>query len=641
MLSLLPFIILSGQDVPDFQAELEELICKEREGHDFHFEHRTDRNLHASNTDIYYQEMHWTIDPAVRYISGEITYHFKSRINNLTQLHLDLSNDLQVHSINRSGNTLNYIHSSDQLLTIDLGKSLAIGESDYLTITYEGVPPTNGFGSFEQEEHDGKPILWTLSEPYGVRDWWPAKQDLVDKVDSLDIYITTPLGQLAASNGKLMSITEDNGSLVHHWSHSYPIASYLICLAVTDYASYSHFMPLGNGDTLEILNYVYPEDLAQAQQATTSAIDIISLFNELFGLYPFAEEKYGYAQFEWGGGMEHQTMSFMVNFSFGLQAHETAHQWFGDKVTCGSWTDIWLNEGFATYLTGLTYERFSPDIYWPQWKISTSNSATSQPGGSVYVDDTTSVNRIFSGRLSYNKGSYLLHMLRWVVGDSAFFRGVRDYVQSPGIAYEFARTSDLQFHLEQESGIDLDGFFADWFYGQGHPSYKLEWQQDQSNINFRLSQVTSHPSVSFFEMPVPVHVYTSGGVQVFVLNHTFQDQVFTFETGDVTIDSIKIDPDRWLLSRDNEITPGIVSSVENWQNENFSIHPNPAIDIVQISPSGLITDVILTDLTGQQFKIEYKTDRINVSAVPAGFYILSLLNEKNEVIGIHPLTVIK
>ena len=196
----------------------------------------------------------------------------------------------------------------------------------------------------------------------------------MDKIDSMDVFITTPLDQLAAGNGKLMSITEIDGKLVHHWRHRHPIVSYLVALAVTNYEAYSDFVYLTNGDSIEILNYVYPENLDQIKDATKSSIDIMTLFNDLVGTYPYADEKYGHAQFGWGGGMEHQTMSFMGSFSFNLQAHEMAHQWFGDKVTCGSWTEIWLNEGFATYLTGLTYENFSTDEYWPLWKSSTRNS---------------------------------------------------------------------------------------------------------------------------------------------------------------------------------------------------------------------------------------------------------------------------
>ncbi|HEY3385626.1 MAG TPA: hypothetical protein VGK46_03885, partial [Saprospiraceae bacterium] len=317
---LSPFSVLLAQLPPGFEWEQEDLICKEQEKAEFHLHTRGQRAPFADQTDIVYQSMHWEIDPAQRYIKGEIIYSFKSKVNGLTEFHLDLTNDLHVDGIFRNSTPLTFLHSSDQVLTISLNKTLNIDDADTIRIQYQGVPPSNGFGSFEQDVHAGQPIIWTLSEPYGVRDWWPAKQDLVDKIDSLDIYITTPLNLLAASNGKLVSITEENGKLVHHWSHRYPIASYLVALAVTNYTAYSHYLPIANGDTIEILNYVYPEGLLQSQMATESSLDIMALYNELFGTYPFAKEKYGHAEFGWGGGMEHQTMSFMGGFSFGLQA---------------------------------------------------------------------------------------------------------------------------------------------------------------------------------------------------------------------------------------------------------------------------------------------------------------------------------
>ncbi|HJW29049.1 MAG TPA: hypothetical protein VJ508_07335, partial [Saprospiraceae bacterium] len=228
----LTFLLMAGktaaQDYTNVQFDLDDVICKEQQRAQGLIDFSKSRNFAADQTDIYYQDMHWEIDPAVNYIKGVITYYFKSRMDNISNLILDLSDALHVNSIQRGSQPLTFTHGADQILTIDLGKQLNTGESDTLTISYEGTPPSNGFGSFVQSTHNNIPVIWTLSEPYGVRDWWPGKQDLVDKVDSIDTYITTPPGQLAAGNGKLISITEENGKLVHHWRHRHPIASYLI-----------------------------------------------------------------------------------------------------------------------------------------------------------------------------------------------------------------------------------------------------------------------------------------------------------------------------------------------------------------------------------------------------------------------------
>jgi aminopeptidase N len=640
LISLLFTLSLTAQINPDFQWELDDLICKEQEKASFHIHERGLRNPFSDRTDIFYQNMKWEINPAEYYIKGEITYHFKSKIDNLTELHLDLSNDLSINSIVRGNTALTFLHSNDQLLTISLGQSLSSGETDSLTVSYEGMPPSNGFGSFEQGTHDNQPIIWTLSEPYGVRDWWPGKQDLVDKIDSVDIFITTPPGQLAASNGKLISITEQNGKLIHHWQHRHPIASYLVALAVTNYASYSQFVPLDNGDSIEILNYVYPETLSQTMESTKNSKDIMILYNELFGTYPFADEKYGHAQFGWGGGMEHQTMSFMGGFSFGLQAHEMAHQWFGDKVTCGSWTEIWLNEGFATYLTGLTLEAYSPLEYWPLWKISTTNSATSQPGGSVFVDDTTSVNRIFSGRLTYNKGAYLLHMLRWVVGDEFFFQSCRDYLNNPGTAYDFGTTEELQGYLESNSGKALDEFFEDWYYGQGFPSYQLNWQEKQDSVIFEISQTPSHESVSFFEMPLPVRIYSNGTTEEFILDHKNQGERFAFHTGDIVIDSVHFDPDRWILSRNNVVTDLTTSTGDVNANEKYKLYPNPAGDYILLPDSDAIHHAELINAQGQTLRTEIVEQKINVTDIPSGFYAVRLTNIHGEQLSIQHLLIL-
>lgn len=341
-------------------AQTEEWVCKDQEAITAMERGAAERQLNFRSSaltddyDIKYHRLEWNINPNNYYISGTVTTYFMPKEANFVALHFDLANTLQVNSVIFHGQEVETYSQSNNMLTINLPNSLAMAELDSVSVTYEGAPPSNGFGSFAQATHSGNPVLWTLSEPYGARDWWPCKQDLSDKIDSIDVLVRTPVAYKVASNGLLQEIIEDGNEHIYHWKHRYPIPAYLIAIAVTNYAEYSDFVPVENGAPIEVLNYVFPENLAVAQQATTATVEIMQLFNELFGLYPFAEEKYGHAQFGWGGGMEHQTMSFMGGFSHLLQAHELAHQWFGDKVTCGSWQDIWLNEGFATYLEGLT-----------------------------------------------------------------------------------------------------------------------------------------------------------------------------------------------------------------------------------------------------------------------------------------------
>ncbi|HRI59346.1 MAG TPA: M1 family metallopeptidase, partial [Saprospiraceae bacterium] len=461
----------------------------------------------SGDYDVRYQRMEWQVDPAVRYIKGGVTTFFETKTDGFNTVNFDLSDSLAVDGVQYHGNTVAYTHSGN-VLAIELPAMLSAGVIDSVKVSYQGKPTSTGFGSFIQADHSGTPVLWTLSEPYGALDWWPCKQDLTDKIDSIDVFVTCPAAYRAAGNGLLVSEADAGaGQKTYHWRHRYPIACYLVAFAVTNYAQYSDFAEIQTGP-LPILNYVFPENLATAQSQTPNVISVLEFYDSLFIPYPFHKEKYGHAQFGWGGGMEHQTMSFMVSFDYELMAHELAHQWFGDHVTCGSWEDIWLNEGFATYLSGLCYERFSPNGVWPNFKFNRIANVVSQPGGSVWVNDTTNVGRIFSGRLSYSKGAMVLHQLRWTVGDAAFFAGIRNYLNAPGLSGDFARTTDLRSHIEATSGQDLNWYFNDWFYGEGYPSYQIEWSQAGNTAWITIHQTQSHPSVGFFEVPVPLRFKT-------------------------------------------------------------------------------------------------------------------------------------
>ncbi|WP_462221064.1 T9SS type A sorting domain-containing protein, partial [Ferruginibacter sp.] len=340
--------------------------------------------------------------------------------------------------------------------------------------------------------------------------------------------------------------------------------------AVTNYVVFNNAVQLGNV-SLPMQTYCYPESLTSFQNGTQVVLDALQYYQSLFGEYPFIKEKYGHVQFGWGGGMEHQTASFIVSIVNYLIVHELAHQWFGDKITCGSWEDIWLNEGFATQSSALYFEKF-----YPQYRLSLRKDdveyITSKPGGSVKVDDTTNVGRIFDSRLSYGKGSYLLYMLRWKLGDSTFFRAIRNYQKDPKVMYGFAKTADLKKHLEQESNQDLTEFFKDWFTGQGYPSYNVEWTPvGSSTVKIKMNQTTSHASVNFFEMPVALKFKNATQEKTIVVDNKTNGEIFMSNLGFVA-DTVLIDPEYWLLSRNN--TTSKVADIISGQNV-VQIFPNP------------------------------------------------------------------
>jgi aminopeptidase N len=608
-------------------AQHEHFVCKDMHGLMEMEKHHGESimkfvaNPLTQNYDLRYHRFEWLIDPAQLYISGEITTYFVPLVANFQQIYFDMNSNLSINSVQRNGQNLLYSQQSGDILVVDFPTALSVGQLDSIVINYQGAPSGSGFGAFANGNHNGTPVLWTLSEPYGAKEWWPCKQDLNDKIDSIDIFVTTPMAYKAASNGILYSETTIGSSTKYHWKHRYPIPAYLVAIAVTNYSVYSDYVPVPNASSVEVLNYVYPEQAAAAQTQTSDIIEIMQLFNNLFGLYPFADEKYGHAQFGWGGGMEHQTMSFMGGFSYGLQAHELAHQWFGDKITCGSWKDIWLNEGFATYLTGLTREHLGSQLDWMNWKENQITTICSQPDGSVWVDDTTSVGRIFSGRLSYAKGSMLLHMLRWVVGDDDFYLAINNYQNDPNLAFSYAHTANLQAHLEAQSGLSLTEFFNDWFYGEGYPSYDISTVVNGNQLDITVYQIASDPSVSFFEMPLPIYVSGQGMDSTLRLDHTFSGQTFQV-TLPFQVDSVAFDPELWIISNNN--TQGLLVGVEPVYKEAFiETYPNPASTHLNVESSEAIQTIELFDNLGvmvMSSSPDINRIRIDIDHLSSGIY---------------------
>jgi len=553
----------------------------------------------SSDYDVNYYCCYWNLDPAVAAISGSVAMHFKT-LSALDSLQMDVAIALVVDSVHYHNASINFLQQSGDVVGIKFPATIPANAMDSVKVYYHGYPSASGFGSFIQATHGNNvPVLWTLSEPYGAKDWWPCKQTLDDKADSIDIFIIIPDSNKAASNGLLTQVIPQGANNIYHWKHKYPIATYLICAAVTNYAEYTDTASLQTG-ALPVLYYTYPEDSAISRVTESQLMTVLRYYDSLFIPYPFMAEKYGHAQFSWGGGMEHQTMTFIGGYWIDLLAHELSHHWFGDHVTCGSWTDIWLNEGFATYCTGLALGRLNGAPAFRTWQEQQVGYITSLHDGSVFVDDTTDVGRIFSGRLSYSKGSYLLHMLRWKLGDNAFFAALKNYQNDASLSYSFARTNLLQQHLQSVSGQSLNNFFTQWFYGQGYPSYFTIWNQDKNNqVKVIMHQSTSHDTVSFFEMPVPIRFTGQGRDTIVVFSHTYSGQ--TFYAGlNFKVDSVFFDPDLQILSAQNRV----MHEYEYLRSQlSFVIYPNPATSTINIEVNDLNNypgKVEMYDVLGQK-----------------------------------------
>jgi aminopeptidase N len=560
--------------------DAESIARMEMQAHQNSFTGYARETFASENFDIKYYRCEWGVDPAIRYINGKVTVYFKTT-ENTASITLDLMNTLTVDSVKK--NNINYTFShTTNALQINFATTINSGLLDSVSIWYKGIPANTGFSSFIQDTHAGIPVMWTLSESYGSRDWWPCKNGITDKADSIDILITHPSIYKAASNGMLQSETAIAGNkITTHWKHRYPIASYLICMAVTNYTVFNNTVQLGSV-TLPMQTYCYPESLTAFQTNTPLVLDAMQLFHNNFGPYPFINEKYGHVQFGWGGGMEHQTATFIVNTGESLMAHELGHQWFGDKITCASWEDIWLNEGFATYLSYYYLENKYPANVLT-YRRNLINSITSQAGGSVKVQDTTSLSQIFSGRLSYNKGSYLLYMLRFIMGEDVFMRALRKYQQSPAHAYGNANTNDLKKILEAESGKNLSYFFDQWYAGQGYPTYQVKWNVLDTNcVTIKLSQTTSVPaSVPFFKLPVQLTFKNATQSKTVLLDNNTNGEIFIRSIG-FKADTVLVDPALWLVTKNN--TTEKTADVNDGSCATI-LHPNNGLGIVDIYPN--------------------------------------------------------
>lgn len=513
--------------------------------------------LEAATTDydIYYYDLNLLIDDVSELIFGHNRLYGEIVGTSLSVFEFDLQTEMLIDSIVDAsyGLQTGYVRVGN-VVQLTLPQTLNNGENFDFTVYYHGHPTEGGLQGFTFGSFSGETSITTLSEPYGARSWWPCKDRMDDKPDSMNLAIEVDNSFYVASNGSLDS-TVQTGLETHtyYYSISYPIATYLVSLAISPYTVWYDSWVYNDGlDTMPLVHAVHPSLYSYSLGKYNITPYALTVLSNNFGLYPFVNEKYGHANFEWGGAMEHQTMTSMASSSFGFEepviVHEMTHQWWGDMITCKSWEDIWLNEGWASYGEAVYYYEKEGFNSYKNYMLSMEYLG----GGTVFCDDTTDVWRIFSGNLSYDKGAWVCHMLRGVLGDSLFYDGIDAYYNSE-FKYKAANTEDFKNVWEAATGVELDWFFEQWVYGTYYPQYYYRYWTEVSDTSgyecyLFMDQVQSS-SPQVFNNPIQiVFDYSLFPSDTFKVEVDSRNMFYRFNL-DHPVAAVKLDPNLWILRK--------------------------------------------------------------------------------------------
>ena len=575
------------------------------------------------NFDVNYYGLYFEILPTSKFYNASVRIKGKGLVDNFSQIILNMDDSLRVDSL--SGDAVSFTHGTDDLLKLNLDKPINTGEGFDFTIyfdSYKSQLDSNNYNFvFQTHGSQNMPFIWTYSEPIGARKWWPCKDSPYDKADSADIIINVPSDLIAVSNGKLIKTEDDNTRKIYYWHEKYPIATYLISLAISDYQTTSENYTYGN-KTMLLEYYAKPEDFSYYDQHsfyyTKTAMDILS---DLFGTYPFLDEKYAMVQALNGGGMEHQTATSFKTGGEQLVVHELAHQWFGDMITCKDWNNIWLNESFAQYAQALYTER----KYGKNEYLNLLKSWDEEFDLPVYSS-------IFNYSLVYYfKGAWVLHMLRYIVGDNNFFQILKRYAGDKNLQYKNVTTEDFQNICESVYGSDLSWFFDEWIYKAGRPDYNYSWSVNSSSGQQVVKVSITQAQTDLFIMPIEIFVHTNQGDKIFKVDNNQKQQSYEFNVqgnvSNVTLDdSLRILKNLKLVSYVNNIP----TSYKLFQNYPNPFNPSTTINF-DIPKSGNV-DIKIFDLSGKEIKTlinEFKNAgsyevTFNAGSFASGVYFYSL-----------------
>ena len=590
--------------------------------------------------DVTFYDLNLNMTNLSTYLSGKVRMHAKATEPIDSALY-ELFSTFNITDITVNGQSVDYSRVNS---VIKVPVNAQSGTSFVIETQYNGTPPTGatnplGGAGMSQDNSPtwGNEVVWSLSEPFSAYEWFPCKQSLNDKADSSYFFINVPSNLKAGSNGLLEDVIDmGNGYSQYQWKHRHPIDYYLISVSVSSYVEYNVYAnPAGAPNPILIQNYIYdnPQTLSYFQDDIDETVDFMELFYELYGPYPFEDEKYGHCMAPFSGGMEHQTMTTQGFFNKGLTAHELGHQWWGDHVTCASWCDIWINEGFASYSEYLMLEYLYPNETNGHME-DVHDNVMSQNGGSVWVLDSLNENRIFSGRLTYDKGAAIVHSMRYMINnDSQFFQILRDFQNTfaDGTAYGV----DFKNALETASGIDFTAFFEQWYFGQGYPTYAIQRQQSGAHLLLEINHTASRPNITpTFTNDLDVKFQRIGLPDTTIrFSINSNSEFYTINNiGEIT-GSIMIDPDNWIINANGSIIETNTLNINSVENEslNIDIVPNPSDGIFWIQNLNSKAEITVRDMNGKiRKKLQLNPGSlIDIKDVGKGTYLIDIQINKD------------
>lgn len=590
--------------------------------------------------DVHYYFLNLNMTNANTTISGTAEIRATAR-ENLDSALIELFQSLNISSLKVDGISTPYSRVSN-VIKIPVNKLQ--NESFKISIDYAGTPPnstTNPLGgngmTNDNSNSWGNVVTWSLSEPFGAYEWFPCKQSLKDKADSCDVWVTVPTNCKAGSNGVLQQIVDlGNGTHRFEWKHRHPIDYYLISVAVANYVEYNLYANPSNSAPVLIQNFIYdnPSTLPNFQSDIDETADFLELYADLYGPYPFADEKYGHCMVPISGGMEHQTMTSQGFFDNTLTSHELAHQWFGDHVTCNSWSHIWVNEGFASYSEDLMLEHLYPQDR-EQYMLDRHSRIMAQPNGSVWVEDSLNENSIFNSRLVYDKGAAIIHTLRFLINDDTTFFNALKNIQ---IQYADSTASAMDFiHVfENESGLDLTNYAQEWYYGEGYPIYGVRYNKVGNDLLVEINQVSSASGITpTFTNDLELNFSRSvGGDTIirFPINGT-QNQ-FVISNASNYIATTSIDPNNWIINKVSAITHDAnftsLNELTEFVDSRISLYPNPAKELLNIEmPQSGSYEYKLIDMQGKMLQngTFNATLTLNLKSYQSGTFLIQVSNK--------------